>query len=366
MKSKNIIFFMPFIGGGGVEKNLFIIANHFSKKIKKLIICTSSRKYKYRFSKKIKFLSPKKNINEKVNIRLQYIISLFLLFKFLLKNKNTTVFAFQANIYCIIICKLLNIKVVIRSNSSPEGWYHNPIKKIIYKKIISLADAIIVNSIQFKKQMETKFNIKVHCIYNPLDIKEITKKSKIKISEKFFKQNNNFLKLINIGRFTEQKDQITILKAINLIKNKIKIKLIIMGRGYEEEKLRKYINENNLSKIVKLKGFSNNPYNLLNLSNVFILSSKYEGLPNVLLESVVLKKFIISTDCPTGPREILSKGKGSLFFKIGDHKDLSKKIIYYNSNKKTLNKGLIYPFKNLKRFSYEKNLEKYFNLLNKI
>ncbi len=366
MKSKNIIFFMPFIGGGGVEKNLFIIANYFSKKIKKLIICTSSRKYKYKFNKKIKFLSPKKNIDEKVNIRLQYIISLFLLFKFLFKNKNTIVFAFQANIYCIIICKLLNIKVVVRSNSSPEGWYHNPIKKIIYKKIISLADAIIVNSLQFKKQMETKFNIQVHCIYNPLDIKEIIKKSKIKISEKFFKQSNDFLKLINIGRFTEQKDQITILKAINLIKNKIKIKLIIMGRGYEEEKLRKYINENNLSKIVKLKGFANNPYNLLNLSNVFILSSKYEGLPNVLLESVVLKKFIISTDCPTGPREILRKGKGSLFFKIGDHKDLSKKIIYYNSNKKTLNKGLIYPFKNLKRFSYEKNLEKYFNLLDKI
>ena len=66
----------------------------------------------------------------------------------------------SANIYCIIICKLLNIKVIVRSNSSPLGWYHNNLK-IYLSKIIRLADKVIVNSLDFKKQMETKFNIKV-------------------------------------------------------------------------------------------------------------------------------------------------------------------------------------------------------------
>ena len=101
---------------------------------------------------------------------LKYLICLFILFKFLLKNKNSVVFAFQANIYCIILCKLLNIRIIVRSNSSPSGWYHNIFKKILYKKIISLADKVIVNSLEFKKQMEKQFHINLKCIFNPLNI----------------------------------------------------------------------------------------------------------------------------------------------------------------------------------------------------
>ena len=55
------------------------------------------------------------------------------------------------------------------------------------------------------------------------------------------------------------------------------------------------------------------------------MSSKYEGLPNVLLEALTLKKFVISTNCPTGPKEILLNENGGLLFKIGDHKQLTKK-----------------------------------------
>ena len=88
----------------------------------------------------------------KLHIRLKYLICLVILFKFLIKNKNSTVLSFQANIYCIILCKLLNINIIVRSNSSPSGWYHNTIKKIIYKYLISKADSVIVNSIEFKNK----------------------------------------------------------------------------------------------------------------------------------------------------------------------------------------------------------------------
>ena len=64
-------------------------------------------------------------------------------------------------------------------------------------------------------------------------------------------------------------------------------------------------------------------------TNLFVLSSKFEGLPNVLLESLVLKKFIISSDCRTGPKEILLNGKGGLLFKVGDYKMLEKRIKYF-------------------------------------
>ena len=202
-----------------------------------------------------------------------------------------------------------------------------------------MADEVIVNSEDFKKEMEKKFKIKINCIYNPLNINEIKKKSYLILKDKFFKKSH--LKLINIGRLTEQKDHLTILKAINKLKNKMNIQLIIIGRGKEKTNLLRYININNLSKITKIIEPNKNVYSYLRSSDLFILSSKYEGLPNVLLEAAALKKFIISTNCPTGPREILNNGKNGLFFKIGDFEDLSKKILFYYKNKNKLKKKQI-------------------------
>jgi len=362
-KNKNLIIFMPFIGIGGVEKNLFIISNYLIKKVENLSVCTSSNKYKKKFDKKIKFISPQKKISENLNIRLKYILCLFLLFKLFLKNKNFTVISFQANIYCILLCKLFNVQVIVRSNSSPSGWYHNNFKKFVYKKIISLADEVIVNSDDFKKEMEKKFSIKVNCIFNPLNIDEIKKKASSIYKNNFFKKK--FLKIINVGRLTHQKDQITILKAINKLKNRIKIQLIIIGRGVEKENLLKFIKENSLTKIVQIRYPTNNMYGYLKSSDLFVLSSKYEGLPNVLLEAATLKKFIISSDCPTGPREILKNGSAGLLFKVGDVNDLEKKIFFFYKNKKKLNNRTNVLYQSLSKYDYKKNLERYWNVIKK-
>ena len=364
MIKKKIVLFMPFMGGGGVEKNLIIISNFLSKKYDNIYVCTCSKNFKKKFNSKIKFISTKHNLSNKVSLKIQYLVSLFLLIKFILKNKNTLVFAFQANIYCILACKLFGIKIIVRPNASPSGWYRNNLKKIIYEKIISLADSVIVNSKDFKKEMENNFNINVDCIYNPLNTKEIIKLSKKKFRNNFFK-NKNILKLVNMGRFTDQKDQITILKAVNIIKDKIKFRLLIVGRGIKKKKLTYFVKNNKLSNNVKIINFQNNPYNIIKKSDVFILSSKYEGLPNVLLEAAVLKKFIISTKCPTGPKEILDNGKGGIFFKTGNYKDLAKKIKFYLKNKKKLNKKINYNFNNLDRFDFRKNLHKYDEVINR-
>ena len=80
----------------------------------------------------------------------------------------------------------------------------------------------------------------------------------------------------------------------------------------EEEslnKLQKYINYNNLKSYVKILNFKTNPYPFIKQTDVFVLSSRYEGLPNVILESLVLRKFAISSRCSTGPKEILLNGR---------------------------------------------------------
>ena len=76
-------------------------------------------------------------------------------------------------------------------------------------------------------------------------------------------------------------------------------------------------------------------------------------------------KFIISTNCPTGPREILLNGKGGYFFKIGDHIDLANKIKLFLKNKKSTKEKIDLTYKNLIKFNYISNLNKYHNLLNK-
>ncbi len=352
---------MPSIEGGGVEKNLFIISNYLATKVKKLSLITISRKYKHRFKKPIRFISPNSESWDKFGRRVKYFLALIMLIKEILLDKNVTVFSFQANLYCIIICKIFSVRIISRSNSAPIGWSKNSIKKIIFKYFLRKADKTIVNSIEFKKDLKNEFNVNANCIYNPLDKDEIYKKSKVKYRN-FFKSKNK-LRILNIGRFTEQKDQITLLKSLYYLKDKIKFEAIIVGKGIEKNNLLNFIKENNLEKHVSILNFLNNPYPLIRETDLFILSSKYEGLPNVLLEALVLKKMIISSNCRTGPKEILLNGKGGLLFKVGDHIQLYKKILYYLNNKKKCNQMLKLGIKNLNRFEKKKNLEKYLHFI---
>jgi len=203
-------------------------------------------------------------------------------------------------------------------------------------------------------------------IYNPLNFKEILTNSRKKSSKIF--RNKKDLKIINIGRFTDQKDQMTLLRALNLIKNEIKFSAVLVGKGVLKDQLRNYIKKNKMNNCVKLNNFVENPFPLIKQSDIFILSSKFEGLPNVLLEALVLKKIIISSKCHTGPKEILLNGKGGLLFQVGDYKKLASLIKYFNKNKKTstIKKLLKNSYASLDRFDLNKNLEKYVSLIKSV
>ncbi len=351
---------MPSIEGGGVEKNLFLVSNYLAKKIKSLKVITISKKYKKKFNNSVKLITFKSNLWDNLSRRVKYFLSIILLINEIFKNKNIVVMSFQANIYCILICKLFSIEIISRSNSAPIGWSQNFLKKKIFEVGLKLADKILVNSIEFKKDLKKEFNIDAICIYNPLNRDEILDKSKKK-SAKIFKSNKK-LRILNVGRFTDQKDQITLLKSLNNLKDDIKFEACIVGKGKLRKKLEKYIETHKLEKHIKIHNYFDNPYPLMKQANLFVLSSKFEGLPNVLLESLVLKKFVISSDCRTGPKEILLNGKGGLLFKVGDYRMLEKRIKYFFLNRKKCQKMMMNSYKSLKRFSYNKNLKMYLEL----
>ena len=358
---KKLIIFMPSVEGGGVEKNFFIISNYLATKLDKVYLITAENNLSKKI-KNIKIVYPRSNFwRSKARFR-KYIICVFLLIKILLKNRNILVFTFQANLYAILVCKLFRIKVISRSNSSPSGWSKNFIKNYIYKVGLNLADTIIVNSIEFKQEMKKKFSINATHIYNPLNKNEIIKLSKKKVKNLFPKKT---LKIISVGRLVDQKNQLTLLKAINIIKNLYPVRVVLIGRGIDLYKIKDYIKSKKLSKIVKIF-YTSNPFPYIKQADLFILSSKYEGLPNVLLESIVLKKMIISSACPTGPKEILLDGKAGLLFKVGNYIELSQKIIFYIKNKTKCKKILDTSINNLNRFDYKINLKKYLSVIKNI
>ena len=201
-------------------------------------------------------------------------------------------------------------------------------------------------------------------IYNDSTNKEeIIKKGKERFFNKFLYKNKNFFKIVSVGRFVDQKDHLTLLKAFQIIYKKINAKLILMGQGINKGEYLQFIKNNNLQNDVLILKFNNNPYKVISNANLFVLSSQYEGLPNVLLEAMTLKKFIISTNCPTGPREILMNGKLGFLCKIGDYRNLSNLILKYYYNQKKFNYKIQKAYKSLNRFDFDKNCKKYLKLL---
>jgi len=354
MLNKTVIIFNPSIEGGGVEKNMFIIGNYLCHKINNIKLISSNYQNN-KFSKKIKVINPE--IFQPKSRVGRYLVCIPLLIKEIIKSKNVIVFSFQANLYATLICFLLRIPIVIRANASPTSWANSFAKRFIYKIFYKYPKKIIVNSYDFKKQMKNILNLNSICIYNPLNKIFIEKESKKKINLNFYKKTS--LKIISIGRLTDQKNHISILKALKRIKNQINFKLIILGKGKNKNKLLDFINKNHLIKNVKIINYKKNPFPYLLKANLFVLSSKYEGLPNILLESMVLKKFIISSNCPTGPSEILKNGKFGLLYKSDKFLDLSKKIIFFYKNRGLCQKKTIQAYNALDRFDSNINLDKY-------
>ena len=358
---KKLIIFIPSIEDGGVEKNLYIITNYLSKKIKNINLLTYNNKYKNKFNKNIKIINPFLNFINFNNRYPKYFLCLLVLTKILLFDRNYIILTFQANVFAIILSKILNIKIISRSNSSPSGWSKNFFKQVIFSYFLKKADVIIVNSEEFKKEMDKKYNIITYCILNPFEFSKI-KKLSLKKCKKIYSKDS--LKIISVGRLTYQKDFITLFRSIQNI-NKIKIELIVIGKGVDKDKLKNYIKENSLHKKIKLIGYQTNPFKFIRQADIFILTSRFEGSPNVLIEAQYLKKYIISTNCPTGPREILNNGKYGSLVKVNDYKSISKIIEKYNNNI-TIKKKIKAGYLNTKKYDYRVNCFKYYNLINKL
>ena len=249
---KEIIFFCPSIEDGGVEKNLFLIANKLSDNFK-ISVITANKNKKDKFSKKVNLIFPK-NINIDNVYRLIKTFYCFFLTIKKYRGKNKVIISYESNIFAIIIGKLIGVPVIIRSNASPEGYLKSFLKTHIFKFFFKFADEILVNSSDFKKQIDKILKINSKIVYNSIvDAKTLLKLSSKKIEK--YKLQRKCYKIVVRGRLVHQKDQITILKALNLLKTKLDFFVLIIGKGDKESDLKNFSNSKNLSEKVKFLGY---------------------------------------------------------------------------------------------------------------
>ena len=154
-----------------------------------------------------------------------------------------------------------------------------------------------------------------------------------------------------------------LLRAINNLEKKNNLEVVFIGEGNNKKELINYSKKINFRNNLHILGFKQNPYPYLLKSNLLIHTSNFEGLPNVLIEAMSLGVPIISTNSPSGPKEILLNGKAGFLIKRNDHESLSKKIsLFLKKPDIFLKKKSLYK-KSLQRFLPKKNLEKYMNII---
>ena len=204
-----------------------------------------------------------------------------------------------------------------------KGWILKQFTKLLMNK----ATVLSCVSKDMVEQYKTVFPNSRHiCIYNIIDDIESRKKM-------HYPQNHCWLShkktpvIIAAGKLAEWKGFDNLINAVGECKKIMDIKLIILGDGPLKNNLQSQINELCLEDSVELAGYVDNPLNFYSNADVFVLSSRVEGLPNVLVEAMMCGCTPVSTDCPTGPRELLQNGKYGYIVPVDDHIKLSQAII---------------------------------------
>ncbi|MBM4140172.1 MAG: glycosyltransferase [Nitrospira sp.] len=265
-----------------------------------------------------------------------FILKIVNLSRLIRQNKPDIVFSLLSSTnVAAIVAKLFSwtkCKVIVSDHTHPSTNLKNEIyggiTKIFIKYLYPKANKIIAVSEGIKQDLIKNFNIpedKVVVIYNPVDIKEIETLSKEKADHPWFYEEVPII--VSVGRITKQKGYPYLIKAFSLVKRSLTCRLLIIGEGEDKMELIEMTKELDLKGDIEFLGFQKNPFKYMARSSVFILSSLYEGFGNVIVEAMALGLPVISTDCPSGPSEIIDDRKNGLLVPIKDERALAKAMI---------------------------------------
>lgn len=351
-KKIKILFYNGSLRMGGIERVLTeVLQNINREKMEIDLVIEDGIKSLNVFEKdipkdiKIYYLKPEEVIKKtdfyrkkRKNIFYKIIYNLMMNYEGYIKKQNLKKIA-ESNQYDVVIdfdmgfSKYIDLikadKKIAWVHSSIENWYQKKsrIKRLgerlkKYDKIVTICDEMKKNTIKLYPFLEEK----IIRIYNPFNFERILRNSEEEI------QNKNILKepfAVSVMRLTENsKDFDTLIKTWQVLEQQnISLKLYILGDGSDKKNIESKIKNAGQEDRVILLGNVTNPYPWIKKSKMLIHSSKFEGLPTVLIEALILNKTVISSNCISGPKEILENGEIGYLYEVGDYKKLAELII---------------------------------------
>lgn len=317
---RKIAWIIPDLYTGGMPRVLEALSNEFNKdsKYKQYNILLKEKDINFNVYGKIFCLEKEgKNLSEKIFIFMKRIYDFYKINK-KYEFDYVVSFGMAANIINILINKKgktiiteHNVKSI--ENNIGEGInnrIYNYIYNLLIKFLYNKADKIITVSkyigIDLIKYYGIKEN-KIDTIYNGVDEKKIEKLKMEPLSDEEYKIFENPV-IINVGSTSRQKGQWHLIKIMPELKKVIpNIQLVILGQGDNYNKLYNLVQSLGLENNVHLMGVKSNPYKYMYNADIFVLTSLYEGFPNVLVEAMSVGLPIVSVDCKSGPKELLNE-----------------------------------------------------------
>jgi glycosyltransferase involved in cell wall biosynthesis len=242
----------------------------------------------------------------------------------------------QLNAFVLLAAKLSGSKTKVSCSSRvtpfdtyPDKLFHKgTVLKQLMKSVMSRADALTCVSKDMVDQYRTIFNPAPHvCVYNIVDDAESRKRMLEPVDEPWLLMDDGVPVLVAAGRLAPWKGFDVLLLAMKELLKTRPARLLILGDGPSRPELEKMIEDNGLQQAVKLPGYVANPLKYYRNADVFVLSSRVEGLPNVLVEAMMCGCTPVSTDCPTGPREVLEGGKYGYLVPMNDPVAMAEAIV---------------------------------------
>jgi len=324
---KKVMFFLPTLGGGGAERTVIQLANSFVEQELDidLVVCNlqgEKSKLKSEISSKINL----------IDLDCGRVVNAILPLKKLLLNFDYDILIStqtHSNIVCGIAKKIAKVqtKLIFREVSTPsKNMNLSGFKKTIFQFLVkwtyTSAQDIVCVSNGVLKDFKKYYNYSIDnliTIYNPVLDDKYFEKLTQPVNHHFFSEANKVI--LAIGRLTEAKNFKLLINAFSkLQRNYPETRLIILGEGELRSNLEDLIVKLNLNHVIDLPGFDSNPYAFFKYSSLFVLSSNWEGLPGVLIQALASKVKIVSTNCPSGPMEILKNSQYGILVECNNQK----------------------------------------------
>jgi glycosyltransferase involved in cell wall biosynthesis len=328
LKKKHVALFVPSLRGGGAEKAMVTLANAFAKKGLKVDLLLAQVEGPY-----CKDILPEVRV---VNLKSSRVLkSIHKLARYLATEKPGCLLSAlnHANIAAIVASSVSggSCKVIVAEQNSIFGSRSSSAREWLVMKLIGrvyrFADAVVAVSHGVAEDLiRTGVPEKlIHTIYNPVVSNQLLEDSKKPCGHPWL-EGDSRPTILAVGRLEPQKDYVTLIRAFSLVQPKHKARLLILGEGSLRSELQTLVDALGLSEEVQLAGFVDNPHAYMSRAALFVMSSRWEGLPTVLIEALACGAAVVSTDCPSGPAEILEGGKWGSLVPVGNAHALADAI----------------------------------------